>query len=72
MELVRRSLSNFLNIGERSLQLYQLQKGEYMECDRSPTFPILPATKIIEFLDNCKTLGITSSLRQFREWVRNQ
>lgn len=56
----------------RKLQFYQLQNGEYVECDRSPTFPIIPATKVIEFLDNCKTLGITSSVRKFREWVRNQ
>jgi len=56
----------------RSIKFYQLQKGEYVECDRSPTFPTLPATKVDEFLAQCQTLGITVAVRQFREWVRNQ
>ena len=56
----------------RTIKFYQLQDNKYIECDRSPTFPILPPTKVIEFLAQCETLGVISSLRQFREWLKNQ
>ena len=52
------------------LQIYQLQNGEYVECD-SP-IPLLPTTKVEEFLEQCQNLGVTPAVRQFREWVRNQ
>ncbi|OCR00859.1 hypothetical protein BCD67_24350 [Oscillatoriales cyanobacterium USR001] len=54
------------------IKFYQLQNGEYIECDRSPTFPTLSPTKVDEFLAQCQTLGVTAAVRQFREWVRNQ
>lgn len=56
--------------GQR-LQIYQLQPGKYVECDRSPTFPLLPASKVEEFLEQCQTQGVTATVRQFRQWVRN-
>jgi Uma2 family endonuclease len=57
--------------GEK-IKFYQLQNGEYVECDHSPTFPTLPATKVDEFLDQCQILGVTTAVRDFRRWVRNQ
>ena len=54
------------------LQIYQLQNGEYVECNFSPTFPLLRATKVEEFLEQCQKIGVTQAVRQFREWVRNQ
>lgn len=57
--------------GQR-LQIYQLQQEEYVECDRSPTFPLLPATKVKEFLEQCQNLGVTVAVRQFRKWIKNQ
>lgn len=57
--------------GQR-LQIYQLQQEEYVECDRSPTFPLLAATKIEEFLEQCQNLGVTAAVRQFRKWIKNQ
>lgn len=56
----------------RSIKFYQLQNGEYVECDRSPTFPTLPPTRVDTFLAECQTLGVNLAVRQFREWVRNQ
>lgn len=56
----------------RTLKIYQLQNGEYVECDFSLTFPLLPATKVEEFLEQCQNLGVTAAVRQFRQWVRNQ
>ena len=57
--------------GEK-IKFYQLQNAEYIECDRSPTFPTLSHTKVDEFLAQCQTIGITVAVRQFREWVRDQ
>lgn len=54
------------------IKFYQLENGEYIECDRSPTFPTLSPTKVDEFLAQCQTIGVTAAVRQFREWVRNQ
>jgi Uma2 family endonuclease len=56
----------------RTISFYQLENGSYVECDRSPTFPILPANRVIEFLEQCQTLGVITALRQFREWLRSQ
>jgi len=56
----------------RTLQIYQLQNGEYIECSNSPTFPLLPATRVDQYLEECKILGIITALRHFRNWVRNQ
>lgn len=57
--------------GQR-LQIYQLETGQYVERDRSATFPLLPASKVDEFLEQCQTIGVTASIRQFRAWVRTQ
>lgn len=56
----------------QELQIYQLETGQYVKRDRSPTFPLLPASKVDEFLEQCQTIGVTTSIRQFREWVRTQ
>ncbi|HEY9694725.1 MAG TPA: Uma2 family endonuclease [Oculatellaceae cyanobacterium] len=56
----------------RTIRFYQLENGDYLECDRSPSFPILPASRVIEFLEQCQTLGVITALRQFREWLRSQ
>jgi Uma2 family endonuclease len=55
-----------------TIHFYQLQGKKYVECDRSPTFPILAAPKVSEFLEQCKTIGVATSSNQFRAWVRNQ
>jgi Uma2 family endonuclease len=54
------------------LQIYQLQNGEYVESAISPAFPLLPATKVEEFLEQCQRGGVTQAVRQFRQWIRNQ
>lgn len=54
------------------LQIYQLQNGEYVESAISPTFPLLPATKVEEFLEQCQKVGVTQAVREFRRWIRNQ
>lgn len=53
----------------RKLQIYQLQNGNYLECKNSPTFSLLPAIRVDQYLQECKTLGVMTAVRQFREWV---
>ncbi len=54
------------------LTILRLEGGEYKECDRSPTLPQLPSSEVVRFLELSKTMGETSLIRLFREWVRSQ
>jgi Uma2 family endonuclease len=56
----------------RTLQYYHLQDGTYQPVDHSPTFPWLPSTIILEYLDKRFEIGETKAIRQFRAWVREQ
>jgi Uma2 family endonuclease len=56
----------------RKLIIYRLEGNEYTERDRSPTFPQVTPSEVIRFLDLSKTMGETSLIRLFREWVRSQ
>lgn len=55
-----------------SLTIYRLEAEKYQTCDRSPTFPFLPQTEIVRFLELRKTTRETTLIRLFREWVRSQ
>ncbi|PPT07727.1 Flavodoxin reductases (ferredoxin-NADPH reductases) family 1 [Geitlerinema sp. FC II] len=50
----------------------QLQDGNYIEIDRSIAFPILPASKATEILEQSQTVGETTLFREFRRWVTAQ
>lgn len=54
------------------LVILRLEDGEYKECDRSPSLPLLTPLEIMRFLELRKTMGETSLIRLFREWVRSQ
>ncbi len=55
------------------LQISVLQDGKYVESDFSPTFPKLPIIEIIsQYVEQSRTLGRSSALRAFRQWVREQ
>ncbi|WP_330220725.1 Uma2 family endonuclease [[Phormidium ambiguum] IAM M-71] len=54
------------------LIILRLEDGEYMECDRSPSLSLLTPSEIMRFLELGKTMGETSLIRLFREWVRTQ
>jgi Uma2 family endonuclease len=56
----------------RSIKFYQLENGEYAECDFSLAWTMLPTAKVDEFIDRTQTAGATTAVREFREWVRNQ
>jgi Uma2 family endonuclease len=58
---------------DRRLQISVLQDGTYVESDFSPTFPKLPIIEIIsQYVEQSRTLGRSSALRAFRQWVREQ
>ncbi|NJM62897.1 MAG: Uma2 family endonuclease [Oscillatoriales cyanobacterium RU_3_3] len=56
----------------RSIKFYRLQNGEYAECNFSIAFPILPTTKVNEFIDRCQNIGTTAAVRELREWAKHQ
>lgn len=52
------------------LYIYQLQAGQYIECNNSPTFAQLPLGEIPQFLQESQRIGVMGMTRNFREWVR--
>jgi Uma2 family endonuclease len=56
----------------RAMMIYQLEGERYQACDRSPTFPQITPAEITRFLELRKTIGETSLIRSFRQWVRSQ
>ncbi|MCT7952194.1 Uma2 family endonuclease [Ancylothrix sp. C2] len=54
------------------LIIYQLEENGYVEADVSRTFPFLPQTEIMRFLDLRKTTKEKALLRLFRRWVKSQ
>ncbi len=57
----------------KRLQINLLQDGEYIESQTSPTFLGLPLSeKILQVLEQSKTVNRGDLLREFRQWVRAQ
>ena len=50
------------------LQIYQLQEGQYVEVEASPTFPTVPKARLYEFLEQCRTSEVQAS-KALRQWV---
>ncbi len=57
---------------DNRLIILRLEDGEYKECEISPTFPQLTSSEVMRFLELSKTMGETSLIKMFREWVRSQ
>jgi Uma2 family endonuclease len=51
------------------LQIYQLQEGQYVEVETSPTFPNFPKTRLYEFLEQCRTSEVQAS-KALRQWAQ--
>lgn len=56
----------------KSVKFYQLQDGEYVSCDCSPTFPIVCVDIVNQFLQQSETQDDTKLMRSWRKWVRDQ
>lgn len=54
------------------LTLKQLQRGQYISVNTSPTFSNLPLVEIPRFLSQSTQLGETGVIRAFRQWVKQQ
>lgn len=54
------------------LFIYWLIEGEYQSQARSAALPLLSKTDILRFLQVSQTMGETSWVREFRQWVRGQ
>lgn len=54
------------------LQIFVLEKGDYVQVETSPTFPNLPLMKeITEFLKLSDTVGASAARRAFRQWAQS-
>jgi Uma2 family endonuclease len=57
----------------RELKIFVLQAGVYVDSVVSPTFPNMAITEVIpKFIEQSWTAGVSSTLRSFRQWVRQQ
>lgn len=54
----------------QGLVIYQLQAGEYVECEFSPTFPMVFGTVLKQFLQLADTEDDNSIIRTLREWLK--
>jgi Uma2 family endonuclease len=54
----------------QTLMMLRLQNGEYVSQDRSIAIPCLTTEAMLRFLALRHTLGETSLVKQFRQWVR--
>ncbi|GCL49357.1 hypothetical protein NIES3804_09110 [Microcystis aeruginosa NIES-3804] len=52
-------------------RIYQLEKGVYQEEEFSPTFPLVPKTKLYEFLATAKEDEVRAE-KNLREWCQPQ
>ncbi|MEH2422056.1 MAG: Uma2 family endonuclease [Nostoc sp.] len=57
---------------EGVLYIYQLQQGQYIECNNSPCFAQLPLIEIARFLAESQRIGVMKMTQNFREWVKKQ
>lgn len=57
---------------QRGLFIYQLQDGEYIECEFSPTFPIVSRAVLIQLLQTAETEDDNGVIRALRQWLRDQ
>ena len=56
-----------------TLRIYQLQNGQYMEVDNSPTFPDWPLqAEIPLYVAQSQVEGRNRAMRSFRLWVRRK
>ncbi|BAU11945.1 hypothetical protein LEP3755_24690 [Leptolyngbya sp. NIES-3755] len=59
----------FWRFDGQALKIYQLQNQQYLEVDRSPTFPTFPKSRFYQFLEDC-ALGEVQASRSLRSWFQ--
>ncbi len=53
-----------------TLLIYELQDDRYVERSHSQAFPMLPAGRVLEFLEQSDSIGLASALRVLRAWIQ--
>jgi Uma2 family endonuclease len=56
----------------RGITIYQFLDGEYVECEFSPTFPIISGSVLMQFIRLSEDEDDISVIRALRQWVRAQ
>jgi len=57
----------------QTIRIYQLQSGQYVEVQNSPTFPDWPLQEQIPpFVAKSQTEGRNTAMKAFRQWVRDR
>lgn len=54
------------------MTIYRLMAGQYQPQEASTVLPLLNRTDILRFLEKSQTMGETSWVREFRQWVKAQ
>lgn len=57
---------------QQGVIIYQLQDCEYVECEFSPTFPMVSGAILMQFLQLAETEDDNGIIRALRQWIRNQ
>jgi Uma2 family endonuclease len=55
---------------QQGLVIYQLQAGEYQECEFSPTFPMISGKVLQPFLQQANSEDDNAVIRALRQWLR--
>jgi Uma2 family endonuclease len=59
----------FWRFNGREWKILQLTDGVYVECDRSPTFPLIEKNDLYQFLERALLDEVSAEI-DFRQWVR--
>ncbi|MCT7951574.1 Uma2 family endonuclease [Ancylothrix sp. C2] len=54
----------------QKLEIYQLIEGEYQPSEKSLAFPFLPVAEVAGFIEQSKTLGQRSAVREFKKRIK--
>ncbi len=55
---------------QRGVVIYQFQDDEYVECEFSPTFPMISGAVLMPFLERAETEDDNTVIRALRQWLR--
>ena len=54
------------------LEILSLEAGNYVVQERSLAIPILTAESIVQFFNQCLSVGENQLIKQFRQWMKNR
>ncbi|MGB3137036.1 MAG: Uma2 family endonuclease [Nodosilinea sp.] len=61
----------FWRFDGRVWRIYQLVEGRYVECDASPTFPVVSKDDLYQFLTTCQVDEVEAEMN-FRDWLKQE